>query len=247
MLKEKDWQMINELLLDIYACSNERALRRKVLEQLGETFSLKASFFDIYSLYRGKNSYHDPISLNITGADLKRYYDEFIGKDYMNWLMNQSDKLLVYRDSDFLQQNIIQKTELYEKWMQPLGLEYVMCANIINDRVIYGSMTLIRDRQTGNFTDREMEITRILSEHIALRMHHLYPSGFSYKSTDKEPYGLTDREKEIVNALLKGDMITEIAEALCISENTVNRHIANIYNKTRTHSRLELVNLLGKR
>lgn len=52
--------------------------------------------------------------------------------------------------------------------------------------------------------------------------------------------GLTSRESEIVSAIREGNSNKEIASKLSISEETVKRHLSNIYAKLGISSRLEL-------
>jgi two-component system response regulator NreC len=53
--------------------------------------------------------------------------------------------------------------------------------------------------------------------------------------------GLTDRESEVLTYLAEGASNGEIATALVISPNTVERHRENIMKKLNMHSRAELV------
>ena len=52
---------------------------------------------------------------------------------------------------------------------------------------------------------------------------------------------LTNREKEVVNGLLKGMSYKLIAEKMEISINTVRKHIRNIYSKLDINSKGQLV------
>jgi DNA-binding NarL/FixJ family response regulator len=54
-------------------------------------------------------------------------------------------------------------------------------------------------------------------------------------------FGLTSREYEIISAIKEGSSNREIASKLAISEETVKRHLSNIYSKLGVSSRLELV------
>jgi len=56
----------------------------------------------------------------------------------------------------------------------------------------------------------------------------------------KSRYGLTDREIEIVSAVLEGFSNKEMARQFKISEDTVKHHMSNIFTKTGVSSRLEL-------
>jgi DNA-binding CsgD family transcriptional regulator len=51
---------------------------------------------------------------------------------------------------------------------------------------------------------------------------------------------LTEREKGILQLLIKGLSYKEIAGSIFISTETLNSHIKNIYRKLNVHSRSEL-------
>ncbi len=57
-------------------------------------------------------------------------------------------------------------------------------------------------------------------------------------------YHITEREFEVIKLIKRGLTNKEIASELCISVNTVNNHIANIFSKTDVRSRIDLLNLL---
>lgn len=57
---------------------------------------------------------------------------------------------------------------------------------------------------------------------------------FSPRGND---YGLTDREKDILELLVEGLKKQQIADKLFLSYHTVNAHLKNIYNKLHVHSR----------
>ena len=52
---------------------------------------------------------------------------------------------------------------------------------------------------------------------------------------------LTDREREVLDRLARGDFYKEIADHLSISINTVRKHCSKIYDKLQVHSRTEAV------
>ena len=56
-----------------------------------------------------------------------------------------------------------------------------------------------------------------------------------------EKYGLSGREKEVLMLINCGMSNPQIAGELSISENTVKRHVNNIFRKTETQSRHEIV------
>ncbi|MBK5284664.1 MAG: winged helix-turn-helix transcriptional regulator [Bacteroidia bacterium] len=69
-------------------------------------------------------------------------------------------------------------------------------------------------------------------------------TGLHIPRNDKEHkpgIALTDREKKVLELLSRGLPYKLIADALSISEGTVNTHIKNIYGKLHVHSKMEAV------
>jgi two-component system nitrate/nitrite response regulator NarL len=65
------------------------------------------------------------------------------------------------------------------------------------------------------------------------------------QSLDEKPdpsknFGLTSREMQVIAAIGEGCTNKDIAEKFAISEETVKRHLTNIFNKLGVFSRLEL-------
>ena len=61
------------------------------------------------------------------------------------------------------------------------------------------------------------------------------------------PYGLTEREREIVLMILDGQTMGGIAEELFITERTVKFHSKNAYDKIGVHNKKELMQLFANR
>ena len=57
---------------------------------------------------------------------------------------------------------------------------------------------------------------------------------------EKKTYGLTPRELEVVSCIVEGCSNKDIAKQFTISEETVKRHLSNIFDKTGVSTRLEL-------
>ena len=61
---------------------------------------------------------------------------------------------------------------------------------------------------------------------------------------DYSKYHITEREFEVIKLIRRGMTNKEIGFELGISVNTVNNHIANIFQKTGVRSRIDLLNVL---
>lgn len=60
-----------------------------------------------------------------------------------------------------------------------------------------------------------------------------------------EPYGLTEREQQIVTMIIDGQTMGGIAEELFITERTVKFHSKNAYDKLGVHSKKELMQMFS--
>jgi DNA-binding CsgD family transcriptional regulator len=54
-------------------------------------------------------------------------------------------------------------------------------------------------------------------------------------------YGLSNREEEILNYLVRGRSVSTIAREINLSQNTIKTHVEHIYKKLDTHTREELL------
>jgi DNA-binding NarL/FixJ family response regulator len=61
------------------------------------------------------------------------------------------------------------------------------------------------------------------------------------KYSPSEKYGLTTREKEIIELIVEGQSSKEVADKLRISDKTVVPHLKNIFHKLDVHNRAMLV------
>jgi DNA-binding NarL/FixJ family response regulator len=57
---------------------------------------------------------------------------------------------------------------------------------------------------------------------------------------ERKTYGLTPREMEVVGCIVEGCSNRDIARQFTLSEETVKRHLSNIFDKTGVSTRLEL-------
>jgi len=82
----------------------------------------------------------------------------------------------------------------------------------------------------------------IITPQVAAKLFHKLRKPIEkYENTQS---GLTDREKEVVDVLLKGLAYKEIAVTLGITAGTVNDHVKKIYTKMHVNSKSELISVI---
>lgn len=82
------------------------------------------------------------------------------------------------------------------------------------------------------------------SEISKLVMQHFHKSEQQKKSVLLEA-GLTEREREVLDYLVKGFSYKKIAQELFVSVDTINSHIKHIYGKLQVNSRNEALQKIG--
>jgi DNA-binding NarL/FixJ family response regulator len=80
----------------------------------------------------------------------------------------------------------------------------------------------------------------IFSPGIASRMMNFFTANRAAVSPETFP-DLTDREREILTLIARGDSNAEIADSLVISVKTVRNHVSNIFNKLQVADRAQAV------
>jgi DNA-binding CsgD family transcriptional regulator len=81
---------------------------------------------------------------------------------------------------------------------------------------------------------------------LRLERKNIYIDTTGRSETLLEEYGLSFREREIAELILKGLTNRQIAEQLYISESTVKKHINNFFKKLSICSRWELVRICSQ-
>lgn len=189
----------------------------------------------------------DPVTVPESYEDIEREYIKCQDMDGSLWVVRRKQST-VFRDTDLMPDETREQTEYYQKCFRPFGIHYSVDLTITNGQKIMGIMTLYRTKGEGDFTTDEMRILQLLSMHLDARFSK------SLKAADAAPakaqiarfakdYCLTARETEVLQLVLKNCDNREIAEDLCISENTLKKHLQNLYKKADVSSRVQLIAL----
>ena len=108
----------------------------------------------------------------------------------------------------------------------------------------------IRDRE--DFSYKDVFVLEMLQDHLALR---LYQDMSEHPDSDPkhtvhecvELYGLTRREEMILRCLVDGLEADVICQNACITNNTLKKHILNIYKKLGIRNRVQMFKLVKEK
>jgi DNA-binding NarL/FixJ family response regulator len=132
------------------------------------------------------------------------------------------------------------------KAVQP-GMQFIMCTVFQNDDSVFNALKagatgyLLKTDEPGKIIDAIHELYAggsPMTPQIARRVIESFKS----PSVNEAIHLLTKRETEMLGLLAKGFRYKEIADQLCISTETVRKHINNTYQKLHVQSRIDAVN-----
>lgn len=133
--------------------------------------------------------------------------------------------------------------------LKPLcpGTEFVMCTIYDEDEKVwqaleYGASSYILKRSKPEFLISAIREVHAGGSPMSADIARKIVRRFQHHPERENVYGVTAREREILEGLSKGLLYKEVAEALGISINTLKRHIYNLYEKLHVDNKVEAIN-----
>ena len=126
-------------------------------------------------------------------------------------------------------------------------IQFIMCTIFQNDDSVFNALKagatgyLLKTDDPGKIIDAIRELLAggsPMTPQIARRVIE----SFKRPAVNDDIHLLTKRETEMLDFLAKGLRYKEIADKLCISAETVRKHINNVYQKLHVQSRQDAVN-----
>lgn len=239
--------LLNDIILKIYTTKDFEEMRKSVLSSLrffipntGSVFYL-ASKDEPYKL-TGRLGIGTPEKI------LDLYLKDFQEYDKTIWQYS-TPVAKAYNDSAFIQNEANQKTEFYQKIYAPQKIFYQATLTIIHDGIFLGIIAVFRTKDEGDFLQDELFKLELLAVHLGVRLYQNFNTFTIIKDhrpdleTLQNFYHLTLRESEVFYSIMNENKNIEICRNLCISQNTLKKHLMNIYKKLNVNSRIELFQL----
>lgn len=246
MLNVNDWIVINSITYDIHFIEDFDEMRLHLMQQLMKIIDFDAGDFFVVDKI-GSQQLCSPVGLNEPEELMQEYIDSLIESDYSRGLM-ATGRNITYRDSDIIDEKARVATEFYQKTYAANNWHFSLCINLSFNDSFLGVLTLYRTKGKPDFEYRDIFILDMIKMHLALRLYNeisgwsngkLSPGAFA------KEHNLTNREEMILEYLIKGKNADEISVLIGISSNTVKKHIGNIYKKTNTKNRAQLISKIA--
>lgn len=248
ILKENEWNTINNMLLEIYSIRNLKKFTSTLLKMFRMLIPYTKGYFIVFDDDE-KIDKEKSYFIEMNEDSQKKYIDYFYEVDYLKYVFDFARSTITYRDTDILEDDIRQKTEFYKNFLKPYDIPFGSGILLIKNERILGIINLFRSEDLGDFTDKDMYILDILKLHLTNIIQVLNSKNEGGLNSDVRledfalKYDLSTREEEIVKLMNAGFSNAQIGEKLVISISTVKKHIYNIYMKTGVKSRTQLIAL----
>ena len=253
MLSQKEWEILNSIITSINGIKSLTAMRTAFLQKLMLLIDFDFSDFNLGQVHgKAQPALIDPVVVSRFSKDFEEnftslYENKYAELDYVKWVFS-SPESLVYRESDLVNDEVRKKSTFYLEYLKPSSLINVAGISIISGGVFVGAVTLYRTAPKGDFSDKDLYILTQLLPHLqnklSLEQEAIENERKSVSYLLRRHYGLTVREIEILRHVSRGLSNKEIGEALNITENTVKKHLTNLFGKLQVRSRTQLIRFL---
>jgi len=252
---EIDWNYLNSLIYQVNRITDRDEMREFFLNMLDTFIPCQ---YSVFCLPDGENHLGHPIHHDRMGkkrkvTDVPELQTNFVN---LRWVF-ESGLNKVFRFSDyylkkeaFLNEPFLERCKLYD-------IQYFLMIVLSYEFHYEGCVILMRNYESGDFTDVEVRILDILKDHLALRLFQERQSkkddGIVWQeiihkivAAVAEKHHLTNREAEVLTLIYDGRQNNEICILLSIAESTMKKHILSIYEKTGLKNRAGLIRLFNE-
>ena len=111
---------------------------------------------------------------------------------------------------------------------------------------------MYRKQGKSDFHYDDVFLLDMLKEHLSYRLDRewkdrgLDGGKMTIKAATLQ-YSLTKREETILRLLLAGEANDQICEELCISVNTLKKHVLNLYHKLGIRNRVQMFKMIREK
>lgn len=249
-LGTNDWMVLNNIVYQIYAENNIKIMRENFLIQMRLVLEYDNADFYIVKEADG-HTLGEPVYYSHTPLPNVNTTDKWEGIEYSRGFM-YGGKSQVYKETEILPEEKRVETTYYKKFFSPNGLHYAVTMIIAKNNQFLGVITFFRTKEHEDFGYEDLLVLDIVKEHLALRLY----KEFQLEGVSKDKltvhqcvntYNLTKREETILRKLMDGDENEKICGELKITNNTLKKHILNIYKKLGISNRVQMFKMIREK
>ena len=249
-LETNDWMVINNIVYQINSIEDSVTMRKNFLTQMALILDFDSADFYIASKLNS-HTLTEPVFYNYKPRADENYMDKYDSIDYSRGLMF-GGKSKVYRESDIISEQKRVETEYYKKYFEPNNCHNTLNMILAHKNQFVGVVCFFRIKGKDDFGYEDSFVLDMIKEHLAFRLYQ----DLNKNSAEGEKlsisqcvdiYGLTKREESVLAELMNGLENNEISDKLCITNNTLKKHVLNIYRKLNIKNRVQLFKMVREK
>ncbi|MDR3596171.1 helix-turn-helix transcriptional regulator [Clostridium sp.] len=249
-LETNDWMVINNIVYQINSIEDTVTMRKNFLTQMALILDFDSADFYIASKLNS-HTLTNPVFYNYKPKVDEDYMDKYDGIDYSRGLMF-GGKSKVYRESDIISEQKRMETEYYKKYFEPNNWHHTLNMILAHKSQFVGVVCFFRLKGKDDFVYEDSFVLDMIKEHLAFRLYqdlnnNLFEDKKISISQCADIYSLTKREESVLYELMNGLENNEISNKLCITNNTLKKHVLNIYRKLDIKNRVQLFKMIREK
>lgn len=249
-LETNDWMVINNIVYQINSIEDSVIMRRNFLTQMALVLDFDSADFYIASELNS-HTLTAPVFYNYKPKEDENYMEKYDGLDYSRGLMF-GGKSKVYRESDIISEEKRIQTEYYKNYFAPNNWHHTLNIILAHKNQFVGVACFFRLKGKEDYSYEDSFLLDMIKEHLAFRLYKDLSNNLDKNkkisvSECARTYSLTKREESVLHELMNGLESNEIASRLCITNNTLKKHILNIYKKLNIKNRVQLFKLVREK
>lgn len=264
-LSNRDLRDVVDISHQALACENLDQLQQEALACMERVIGARSSVYAHISLGDRHVQVREGQERGVPAGAVARWCDRYHEQDpfmqsYLTCLSTSPRNVIV--SSEVIDDREYVATRFYNEFMKPQKIYHVMIIGLKpQGSAPFGLIGLHRSAEERAFSRREIAkadlmapclrgaVERIQARELLSRYTPLQSRNLEVVATDghttldqrMRDYGLSRREREVVELVHQGLPSMHIADRLNISVRTVNNHLRSIYDKTGVHNRTALL------
>lgn len=249
-MEKNNFLIYNDIVYNLYRCETFEQLKSEFLPRLKLLVPYTYASVILSDPEKKGAMISTPVCVPDYFIEVEEDYIKHMEEDDLLWINNVKESQLV-RESDLVPDERRLSSPIYVQCYQKYHIYDTLQFSIVCNHEFTGVLTLFRTKIDDAFNHDDLFYMRSLGVHINAVYQKIL---FTQKRKDclnsqedvnalAEKHDLTARERQILKFILEFQNNDEIAASLGISENTVQKHLQNIFRKMNVSSKWELLQI----
>ncbi len=171
MLRWDEFKVYDTMIKKLYQSTVVEEIRPLIMNHLSHLIPYDSGAF--FTADPETFCFSEPFILNLNASLFHQYKLYYEDKDeYKKAVFSGNSIPIIDRSSDYMDYKKWAKNEHRADFLLPHGMHHLACLQILNDNRLIGEISLHRSANSPDFSDREMDILRLLHGHINNAFHN---------------------------------------------------------------------------